>query len=502
LPGPLIVLGVPILILHPIVLVLLFMNFPGEPVKLFYIHFGWFVLLIALATVQNILSLVHVHWRRIRLYPILAYNLLILICSFLYWRNLQPDAALSEFQQTIVWNYSRTQQPIFHYIAVFLPMMYFFPIMARPWKLTAIRTGLPSFLARLKSNRLRNLFILTMFFFRMVKKGLSRALRFAAVLFCLIVIVLYCGLWSYSGEVVTIMLREPEGPMPVRPDFQFGTKIRTEASGNPEERMDWYRQELAWTEDLGVDYIMHYIVTEFAEDPERREELKSFARLARENGYKIMVAMIGSEEWFQATADGIQDEEYRSRVQNASLWLAENIRPEILNPVVEPYGAQMFIGKRDWTPEQWRDFLSGIADEIHAIDPEIRVGVNNVREDMFRLVCDPTCSIDAVGMSINSMTADPDTIFEMYEKWLEHVPPEKECWIYEFALSPLNFGQTAQARYFKTIAHWAAGQPRMTGVSCYQTSDGSEVFGLIAFGRWKRPAFDAYRDAIRAVKGP
>src|SRR5262249_703813 len=75
--------------------------------------------------------------------------------------------------------------------------------------------------------------------------------------------------------------------------------------------------------------------------------------------------------------------------------------------------------------------------------------------------------------------------------------PTKRAWVFEFALSPVAFGERAQANHLRWVVAWAAADPRFEGVSQLGLGDYSEAVGLVtALGR-RREAFEAYRAAPR-----
>lgn len=480
LPPILVWLGVGLLGIHLTTGAWLLGSLGVSPEKLFYRYFGLFVLSLAAAALQNLFVLQRLRWKSPGTYVLLGYNSLICGCTLLFWLNLRPGAVLPPYLQCIVRDYVHLQEVFMCFFAQFLPSFHLFPILALP------RPGHGTK--------------------RKVRGGcLPRMGRLAArlpVVYAFLVPLVFLLSLGDSAEEIRLYAQDAPEPVATRADLRFGVKVQCDLDGPFEERLAWYVKELAQARELAVDCLMHYLPTDFMESEARIIEFETMVNRAREEGFVIMMAFPMAKDWFFRTADGITDDEYDRRVRSACLTAAERIHPRHLNPVVEPYGAQTLLGKRKRSPEEWAAFLGGIAKEVHAIDPDIRVGTNLCSitdadsESLFRLLCDPECPIDGPGLSINTGTGSLEETFATYSRWLEWVPPEKGCWVYEFAFTPLSFGQDAQARYIRRVADWAAREPRMAGISYYPLNDFSEILGLVAFGEHKRSGFTAYQQII------
>jgi hypothetical protein len=83
---------------------------------------------------------------------------------------------------------------------------------------------------------------------------------------------------------------------------------------------------------------------------------------------------------------------------------------------------------------------------------------------------------------------------------LAHLGARKKAWVFEFAVSPISSGETAQRNHLEWVVAWARSRAEIEGVSQLSLGDYAERVGLVSGLGRRRRAFDAYREAAPAIR--
>lgn len=324
---------------------------------------------------------------------------------------------------------------------------------------------------------------------------------FAAALAGLVLIRIPTGfdaIRSYQRYAKEQLQEHPEG------DFNIGLKILPNLRGAPPPISLTDDTRLA--DSLDLDAVSIVINAEGA----RLGVLDSLARTVdqqRGDSTLIIVALgypaDAAKEYRESPA-----EYTRARLADVDR-IARRLRPDILLPAYEPYGAgQRAIGLRP--AEYWIDYLTRAAAIAHFVNPRIRVAVGassyGTRDStLFAWASTRGTPIDVVGFSLmpgfdGARTLDTD--MRSAQRWLRPFAARpKPAWVFSAGGFPLTHGERSQELALWGTLAWATSQPSIKGLIVTEAGDYDAIRGLRAPGGRLRSAVGAVRRAQAGLKG-
>ncbi|HEY6219911.1 MAG TPA: hypothetical protein VIV65_07615 [Gemmatimonadaceae bacterium] len=306
-----------------------------------------------------------------------------------------------------------------------------------------------------------------------------------------------------AGVRATGALREHAGEqLHERPrgDFAVGLKVFPDIAGIPSGAA--VRNDLALADSLGVRALA-IVVTPGA----TKKAIDSIGSIVdRLDDSTIVIVAIGYR--------GIVVPELRHIELNESERLATiaqvaaRVHPDILLPAEDP----LQVGGRivgNIPVARWQKYYADARRVARTADPAIRIGYSVSRYSqsdsaMYAWAAASGSPVDILGFSLFPAKEGLADLTESFEKaadrWMKATPPTKPHWVFAVGAFPLNEGETTQERVIWQTLAWATGHASIKGLVVYEAGDYAQARGLRAPSGRLRPAANAVRRAIRALR--
>jgi hypothetical protein len=302
---------------------------------------------------------------------------------------------------------------------------------------------------------------------------------------------------SYQRYAKEQLQEHPDG------DFDIGLKILPNLRG-PAPPIS-ITQDTQLADSLGVDAVSIVIDAEGA----RLGALDSLARTVddQRGDSTLIIITLGypadaAKQFRESPA-----EYTRNRLADVDR-IARRLRPDILLPADEPYGAgARALGIRP--AEYWIDYLTRAAAIVHHVNPRIRGGVagsSYSRRDstLWAWAATRGTPIDVVGFSLMpgfDGAKDLDDRLRAAQRWLRPFAARpKPAWVFSAGGFPLTHGERSQELALWGTLAWATTQPSIKGLIVTEAGDYDAIRGLRAPGGRLRSAVGAVRRAQAGLK--
>jgi hypothetical protein len=302
---------------------------------------------------------------------------------------------------------------------------------------------------------------------------------------------------SYARYATEQLQEHPEG------DFALGLKIFPDLKGPPPPLA--LEQDINLVDSLGVDAISIVV------DPEgaRLAALDSMAHTVddqRADSTLIIISLgypkDAMRQFRQSPSDYTQ-----KRLADVDR-IARRLRPNILLPALEPYGAgARAIGTQP--PEYWMSYLTRAATLAHHVNPNIRVGVGassyGARDSvLFAWASSRASPIDVVGFYLPpgfDGARSLDTHMRIAQRWMRQFSARpKPAWVFAAGGYPLAHGEKNQELALWGVLAWATTQLQIKGLIVTEAGDYDALRGLRAAGGRLRSSVAAVRRAEVGLK--
>lgn len=304
---------------------------------------------------------------------------------------------------------------------------------------------------------------------------------------------------SYAQYKDDQLQEHPEG------DFALGLKILPDLRGEPPPLA--LERDIPLADSLDLDAVTLII------DPEgaKLASLDSIARTVddrRADSALIIVALGYPEDAAKQFRESPSDYT-RDRIADVNR-IARRLRPDILIPAVDPYGAgARAIGTQP--PEYWIDYLTRAARIAHFVNARIRVGVAassyGARDStLYFWAARRGSPIDVVGFSMlpgfdgaNTL----DTHMRVAQRWMRTLPERpspKPHWVFAAGGYPLAHGEMNQELALWGVLAWATTQAPIKGLIVAEAGDYNELRGLRGANGKLRSSVAAMMRADRGLK--
>ncbi|MFH0816337.1 MAG: hypothetical protein V1934_05930 [Methanobacteriota archaeon] len=291
-----------------------------------------------------------------------------------------------------------------------------------------------------------------------------------------------------------------------RPEMKFAIVSRSfTAEKSP---ISGWRDEVALeisaAKEMGLDFLRYDIRSEMVESTEGIAALQSVSDSVRAEGMGLMLGLYGRADWPVQLPSSF--DAYCAQITADTLAVAP--MADYVLPYYEPNGqAGLVLGHAE-EPDVWaaacRELTMLVKNESSAkVMIEIAIG----EETMPLIEAVQQTGVDAIGLDIYPQNWDDMGAFQECAAAVDRslVP---EVWLSEFGMECSMFGEDAQATFIK-MAVAEASRLNLTGCCLWALQDdtglGHPPYALSHFGivyaDWKhKPGFDAYAEAIAAVR--
>jgi hypothetical protein len=184
--------------------------------------------------------------------------------------------------------------------------------------------------------------------------------------------------------------------------------------------------------------------------------------------------------------------------------IARRLRPDILLPAIDPYGAGAdALGRVP--PSWWERYLTEVARRTRDVSRRIRIGVaasSFTPQDstLYAWAGSGESPVDVVGFSLFPSFdggLSLDARLRAADRWIRTT--RKEQWIFATGGYPLAHGEESQQRAIQGVLAWATAHATVRGIIIDGAGDYDRITGLRAPGGRLRPALATLQRAIEAL---
>lgn len=224
----------------------------------------------------------------------------------------------------------------------------------------------------------------------------------------------------------------------------------------------------------------------------------------------LVLALGFPSAWYRTAPDAAE----RDRVLLAGAErLAARLQPRLLLPFPEPDGEGTLHFGPDTTPERWRALLDEARRRVAAVSPNTLIGVRLVgmgllTQRIASALMGAPAVVDVIGPRLEpgghvpGQGAHADESLATWHQWLAGLAEPPELWILGAGLSPLAFGQDAQARFVEGCLARAASDPLVKGLVFSGWRDVGHTHGLLGPGDRPRIAAGRLADLLARPRAP
>jgi hypothetical protein len=302
---------------------------------------------------------------------------------------------------------------------------------------------------------------------------------------------------SYAQYSKDQLQEHPEG------DFDIGLKIFPDLRGPPPPIS--LQRDVSLSDSLNMDAVSIVIDAEGA----RLGALDSLARTVDDQraDSTLIIVSLGYPKTAARDFRQSQAEYTKKRLADVDR-IARRLRPDILIPAYEPYGAgSRAIGSQE--PQYWIDYFTRAADIAHHVNRRIRVGFEasaygSRDSTVFAWASARGSPIDVVGFSLlpgfkGAITLDDD--MRVAQRWMRvFAAHPKPAWVFASGGYPLTHGEKNQELALWGVLAWATTQPSIKGLIVTEAGDYDAIRGLRAASGRLRSTVSAVRRAQIGLK--
>ncbi len=325
------------------------------------------------------------------------------------------------------------------------------------------------------------------------------------------VLAVYAILWIAAvtlsvakGQVILREYRQyDQDRLTERPagDFTIGLKILPDVARLPSALA--VRSELELVHEMDVHALSVTIVPDAADAAVLDSIARVLAPLRRADSTTVIVTLGYRGKLFPSRRDPFDRAGHLRAVDQ----VVRRIRPDILIPAEDPYGA----GRRafgDLPVAEWQSYIAEASALAKRLRPRTRIGISASAFDtndstMYAWAAAPGSPVDVPGFSFipgSRGAQDLDAMMRSADRWMAADSSRKDVWIYNASGLPLAHGERSQERALWGILSWGTAHPRLKGMIVYSASDYGGATGLQAPDGRRRPAAVAVARALRALR--
>ena len=292
-------------------------------------------------------------------------------------------------------------------------------------------------------------------------------------------------------------------PLRERPanDFAIGLRILPPLSGSPSPLA--LRGDLALVDKLSVDAVSVIIQPQGATRAALDSLSRTLDQLRRDS--TLLIVALGDERGFRNILGQPTPFPERERLVALSR-IAARLRPDIVIPVLEPYGTSARVFGT-LPLERWKQHLTRARAELRRVDTRIAMGVTiagfGARDSaLYAWASAPASPADIVGFALAPTSRGASALtarMRLADQWMAAARSAKPHWVFSAAGFPVAHGERAQERAIWGQLAWATGNIRIKGFVAAEAGDYSDMRGLRTIGGRLRPAAGMLERATRAL---
>ncbi len=262
------------------------------------------------------------------------------------------------------------------------------------------------------------------------------------------------------------------------------------------------RSDIALADSIGVGAISIYITPEGAS----RQALDETSRaIEGARGQRLLIVALDLAEGDAPERAADVDPYLAARVQDVGR-IARRLRPDIIVPVVDPYGAtRRSIGVI--AEDDWRQYLRRSADAAAAANARIGVlahvgGFTPQDSALFAWAVREGSPVAGAAITLRPWYSGASALrgrMDAADRWMQTTPPAKPVWVLEAGGFPNVHGDASLTRALSASLAWATRRPAVRGLIVFEASDYEPRMGLRAPGGRLRPAVGVLTRAVRAL---
>jgi hypothetical protein len=301
---------------------------------------------------------------------------------------------------------------------------------------------------------------------------------------------------SYRPYADALIQERPEG------DFRVGVRLFPTLGGGPPPLA--LRNDRATADTLRAA-VVAVVLSPDGTGPIALDSLaRSLDELRRGGAWLVVALAYPTEVAAFARPPRPLDVERRLRAVDR---IARRLRPHIILPAYEPYGAaRRAVGTLP--VEEWQRYLAEAARVAHEADPRVGVGVAassfGPRDStLYAWAASADSPLDVVGFGFQPSRAGArglEAQLAAAERWMRAAGSTKPHWVFNASGYPMSHGELAQERTLWRVLAWSTNQPLVRGMIVGDAGDYDRMYGLRApDGRLRRATFSLAR-AIRRLR--
>ena len=292
-----------------------------------------------------------------------------------------------------------------------------------------------------------------------------------------------------------------------RQDMQFAIVARSFTAENAPVS-DWpdeLAHEIAAAKNLWLGYIRYDVRSEMLEDGEGLDALKNASETIHAEGLGLMLGLYGRTGWSGTPPRNF--EEYREQITVDTL--AVSGFADYVLPYYEPNGqAKLNLGHGE-SAAGWAEAIYDLTVQVrNSSDAKVLIEIATDSSSLDLIAAIQQTGVDAIGLDIYPSNWDEmEKLRECAAAVDRSLVPE--LWLSEFGMELSMFGDGAQANFIK-MAVAEASRLDLTGCCLWALQDDTgrgpppmaqSHFGIIRADWTPRKGYDAYAEAIAAVRG-
>ena len=301
---------------------------------------------------------------------------------------------------------------------------------------------------------------------------------------------------SYRPYADALIQERPAG------DFRVGVRLFPTLAGGPPPLA--LRNDRATADTLRAAVVAVVLSPDGAGPIALDSLARSLDELRRGGAWLVVALAYPTEVAAFARPPRRLDVERRLRAVDR---IARRLRPHIILPAYEPYGAaRRAVGTLP--VEEWQRYLAEAARVAHEADPRVGVGVAassfGPRDStLYAWAASADSPLDVVGFGFQPSRAGArglEAQLAAAERWMRAAGSTKPHWVFNASGYPMSHGELAQERTLWRVLAWSTNQPLVRGMIVGDAGDYDRMYGLRApDGRLRRATFSLAR-AIRRLR--
>lgn len=293
-----------------------------------------------------------------------------------------------------------------------------------------------------------------------------------------------------------------------RGDFAVGVKLFTALDGPPPVLAT--RNDLALVDTLDPGAV-HVVLRPGGMGFAALDSLARVLDPVRRDSTTLVVSMaFAADDAARRAADPAAFEARRLALVER---VARALRPDLLLPVAEPYGAALHTVGRV-APEAWARHLTAATARVRRVNPNIRVAVAASSYDaadstLWAWAASRPAPLDAVGFGVLPSLSGADGVdarLRAADRWMRAAAAAPDAprrpkphWVLDVHAYPVAHGEGSQAGTVWHTMAWATANPAFAGLVVAEPGDYTATTGLRAPNGRLRTAVETMRRGMRVL---